>query len=204
MSELAYQLKQRVKALSLDLEEKQIGQLIDYLTLLHKWNKTYNLSAVRHIDDMLERHLVDSLSVLPHIKGKSLLDVGTGPGLPGIPLAICFPDKKISLLDSNGKKTRFLHQVKLSLKLTNIEIFNERVESLPSDHRFEAIISRAFSSLNDMLEKTNHLIAPKGVWYAMKGLYPRDELDAVNLPYVVESLDWPGNDKARHLVVIQS
>ncbi len=195
-------LQKRAQVLDVHVDAEQARQLICYLRLLEKWNKAFNLTSIRDIEEMLERHLVDSLSIARFIKENNVLDVGTGPGLPGIPLAILYPRKNIHLLDSNGKKTRFLNQVKLELNLKNIEVIQNRVEAFQPERKFEAIISRAFSSLNDMLEKTNHLLLPRGTVYAMKGVYPHDEITEINQSVQVEPISWKGNDKARHLVII--
>ena len=153
---------------------------------------------------MLDRHLTDSLSIAPYIEVDRLIDVGTGPGLPGIPLAILYPEKHFHLLDSNGKKTRFLQQSKLELGLGNIEVINDRVERVNIEPKLDGVLSRAFTTLEDMLEKSEHLCAQGGQFYAMKGLWPEDELQPVEKPYKVHSLNWPGNDTERHLVVIQN
>ena len=172
------------------------------INLLDKWNKAYNLSAIRNIHEMLDRHLIDSLSIAKAIEGERFIDVGTGPGLPGIPLAIFYPDKQFSLLDSNGKKTRFLQQAKMELGLANIEVFNERVEEHQTDKPYDGVLSRAFASLQDMLDGAGHLCAENGHYYAMKGLYPEMELQAISKPYKVQAITWSGNEVERHLVVI--
>ena len=153
-----------------DLDETKIQQLENYLLLLDKWNKTYNLTAVRDIYEMASRHVLDSLAILPWVHGKNILDVGTGAGLPGIPLAIARPDLCVTLLDSNGKKTRFLEAVKRTLHLTNINIVQMRVESYRFAQGFDTITSRAFSQMDEMINLTKHLIANDGVWLAMKSL----------------------------------
>ncbi len=197
-------IKRALSFFELEATDKQLEFFNRYLNLLNKWNKAYNLTAVRDIHEMLNRHLTDSLSVAPFIEIDRLIDVGTGPGLPGIPLAILYPEKNFHLLDSNGKKTRFLQQVKLELGLDNIEVINDRVERVNIDPQFDGVLSRAFTTLEDMLEKSEHLCAQGGQFYAMKGLWPEDELQPVEKPYKVHALNWPGNDTERHLVVIQN
>ena len=187
----------------IEASDAQVALLNDYLNLLNKWNKAYNLTAVRNINDMLERHLIDSFSIIPFIEGKRFIDVGTGPGLPGIPLAILFPERSFHLLDSNGKKTRFLQQAKLELSLNNITVINKRVESVEIDPAFDGVLSRAFTTIEDMLEKCDQLCAPTGIFYAMKGVWPEDELKNVTKPYTVHPLNWPTNNSERHLVAIK-
>lgn len=187
------------------LTDSQATQLLDYIQLFHKWNKTYNLSAIRDIESQVDRHLLDSLSVVPYIEADHMIDVGTGGGLPGIPLAIMFPQKNFTLLDSAGKKTRFLFQVKTQLKLDNVQVENRRVESFHPERLFDAVISRAFASLKDMTDGCQHLLADGGVFYAMKGIYPTDELSEVEKNYKVSDsypLQIPREDGERHLLVL--
>ncbi|MDC3332813.1 16S rRNA (guanine(527)-N(7))-methyltransferase RsmG [bacterium] len=197
-----------LKKLELDLSEDKIQQLLSYHQLLVKWNKTYNLTSVRNPLEMVYRHLLDSLAIASHIKGETFIDVGTGGGLPGMVLAIVFPERKFSLLDSNGKKTRFLFQVKTELELNNVEIIHSRVEDL-STKKFDGVLSRAFATLSDMVKGSHQLLNAGGFFYAMKGVYPDDEISALNTldeAYQVQgcySLHAPGNDGERHLVVIQ-
>jgi len=174
--------------IGIDISLKQNELLIQYLELLIKWNKAYNLTAIRDPEEMFIKHIVDSLSIAPFIKGESILDVGTGPGLPGIPMAIMFPSKHFSLLDSNGKKTRFLIQAKMSLKLSNIEVFNVRVENLPNDKLFDQIMSRAFTALDNMVHLCKHLLTENGDFLARKGLRPKDEIEMVDSQFGIESI----------------
>ena len=155
----AEELQQGARELGVDLSEQQQAQLLAYLALLIKWNKAYNLTAVRDPDEMVSRHLLDSLSVVPFVAeaGDNWLDVGSGGGMPGIPLAILFPERRFTLLDSNGKKTRFLTQVKLELKLANLDVIHSRVEAFTPEQPFSGICSRAFSSLEDFSNWTRHL-----------------------------------------------
>ena len=187
------------------VSEEQNELLIKYLELLIKWNKEYNLTAIRDPEEMLIKHIIDSLSIAPFIQGESILDVGTGPGLPGIPMAILFPSKNFSLLDSNGKKTRFLVQAKLSLLLSNIEVFNVRVENLPSDQLYDQIMSRAFTALDNMVSLCKHLLTPEGQFIAMKGLVPENEIAMVDPDYEIQSitpLTVPGSSDQRHLITV--
>ncbi len=193
-------------ALGLSLAVDQIQQLQDYLALLTRWNKTYNLTAVRDEGEMVTRHLLDSLSVAPFVKGRRVLDVGSGAGLPGIPLSILFPDRAFHLLDSNGKKTRFLFQVKTALGLDNISIHQARAESFSVAERFDTVLSRAFASVADTLHSCHHLLAPGAALLAMKGVYPATELEAASesgVRITVHKLVVPGLDEQRHLVEIR-
>lgn len=190
-------------AVTLTTEQQHV--LVHYVRLFEKWNKAYNLSAVRDIEQMVDRHLLDSLSVVPWITATHLIDVGTGGGLPGIPLAIAFPDKQWTLLDSNGKKTRFLTEVKHRLNLHNVTVINSRVEKFQPEIPFDGVTSRAFASLKDMVENCDHLLSPDGEFYAMKGLYPEDELSELEKNYkvsAVHSLRVPREPGQRHLLVI--
>jgi len=149
-------LRSGVEAQSIILSDDQITLLLHYLKLLHKWNKAYNLTAIRDPEQMLSLHLLDSLSIIPFVSGENIIDVGTGPGFPGIPLAIFYPERKFTLMDSNGKKTRFLFQVKNELGLENVTEIQSRVEAYQPTQQFDAITSRAFTSLSDMVDKTSH------------------------------------------------
>lgn len=205
-ADLQQELQRGLAALELRISERQVDTLLDYLQLFAKWNAAYNLSAVRRPDEMVSRHLLDSLSIVPYLgEGRHWIDVGSGGGLPGIPLAIVFPDKKLTLLDSNGKKTRFLFQAKTELQLDNLEVVQSRVEDFRPARRFDGVFSRAFASLDDFLTACAHLVTPGGRFYAMKGQYPEGELREVRKPFNVEhcySLHVPGESAARHLLVI--
>lgn len=199
-------LKQGIKQLALSITEQQQALLLGYLELLAKWNKAYNLTAVRDINEMVSRHLLDSLSIVPYIKGNYWLDVGSGGGMPGIPLAIIFPDTEFTLLDSNGKKTRFLTQVALQLKLTNVNVVNQRVESFHVKQPFTGIVSRAFSSLVEFINLTKHLAGEETEWLAMKGVYPEQELQSLPAEFKVEAdyqLTVPNCEGQRHLLIIK-
>jgi len=204
----AEELKQGAALLDIDLNATQQGQLIDYLRLLNKWNKAYNLTAVRDPAQMVSRHLLDSLSVAPHVEqgGSRWLDVGSGGGMPGVPLAILFPERSFTLLDSNGKKTRFLTQVRLELKLTNLEVVHSRVEDFRPGQAFTGITSRAFSSLDDFANWTRHLGDVDTRWLAMKGVQPDDELQALPADFQLEHclvLKVPGCQGQRHLLILR-
>ena len=202
----AEELTLGARELGVALSETQHSQLLGYLALLIKWNKAYNLTAVRDPDEMVSRHLLDSLSVVPFIDGERQLDVGSGGGMPGIPLAIMFPDMKVTLLDSNGKKTRFLTQVKLELKLDNLEVIHSRAEAFQPEQPFTGIISRAFSSLEDFTQWTRHMGDTNTRWLAMKGLHPADELVALPADFNLESaqaLAVPGCQGQRHLLILR-
>ncbi len=174
--------------------------------MLHKWNKAYNLTSVRDPNEMLIRHILDSIVVAPHLTGSRFIDVGTGPGLPGVPLAIVLPEAHFTLLDSLGKRIRFLRQVQHELKLENITPVQSRVEDFPAEPPFDGVVSRAFASLNDMVSWCHHLPGEQGRFYALKGQVPDDEIAALPAGFMVESvvkLAVPQLDGERHLVVIK-
>ncbi len=174
---LTTELESLLSKTDLKLSEQQINLLMQYVELLIKWNKTYNLTSVRNPSDMLVKHILDSLMVGQYLKGQSFIDVGTGPGLPGIPLAILFPEKQFVLLDSLGKRITFLRQVVFQLKLTNVKPLLSRVEKYQPEVPFDGILSRAFSSLNDMISWCQHLIdSETGHFFALKGQYPEEEI----------------------------
>ncbi|SIS14193.1 16S rRNA m(7)G-527 methyltransferase [Aquipseudomonas alcaligenes] len=204
----AEELAQGAQTLGVVLSPLQQEQLLAYLALLIKWNKAYNLTAVRNPDEMVSRHLLDSLSVVPFVAqyGDNWLDVGSGGGMPGIPLAILFPERRFTLLDSNGKKTRFLTQVKLELKLANLEVIHSRVEEFRPQVPFSGICSRAFSSLQDFTDWTRHLGNGDTHWLAMKGVQPDDELQALPADFRLQSCDVlkvPGCQGQRHLLILR-
>lgn len=200
--------------MGLEISAQQLAKLRAYVDLLVKWNRVYNLTAVRNPEEMISRHILDSLSVLPHVekvihnKG-TLLDVGSGPGLPGIPLAIMLPDRDISTLDCIGKKTRFQMQVCTELGLDNVTVLNQRVESWQVENGYDGIISRAFSSMVDMVNSTEHLLRSGGLWLTMKGVHPEQELAelAQACPTVgmsaCHTLHVAGCDGQRHLVILE-
>ncbi|WP_318368994.1 16S rRNA (guanine(527)-N(7))-methyltransferase RsmG [Enterobacter sp.] len=190
----------------ISLTDHQKQQLVAYVDMLHKWNKAYNLTSVRDPNEMLIRHILDSIVVAPHLTGSLFIDVGTGPGLPGVPLAIVLPEAHFTLLDSLGKRIRFLRQVQHELKLENITPVQSRVEDFPAEPPFDGVVSRAFASLNDMVSWCHHLPGEQGRFYALKGQVPDDEIAALPAGLTVESvvkLAVPQLDGERHLVVIK-
>lgn len=191
------------QALGLQATEAQQQQLVAYLQLLQRWNKVHNLTAVRDPAEMLVVHLWDSLSVAPFIQGEHLLDVGSGAGLPGIPLAILNPAQQWTLLDTNGKKTRFMQQAAAELRLANVAVVQTRVESWQPAQRFDGIISRAFASVVDFVQSAGGHLAPTGVLYAMKGRYPSEELVHLPSEWQVKAsheLHVPNLNAERHLL----
>ncbi len=204
-SSLAAQLARGLDDLQLKLDQGQQEKLLAYVALLSKWNKTYSLTAIREPDRMVAHHLLDSLAPLPHLPSGScrVLDVGSGFGTPGIPLAIARPDWQFVLLDSNHKKTTFLRQALLELQLPNISVVTERVEKYAAETPFGIITSRAFSDLGEFVRLTAHLLAKDGQWAALKGVYPFEEIN--QLPALaklagVDRLVVPGVEAERHLV----
>jgi len=201
----ADQLKRGLIALGLTLDRDTQQRLLDYIALIEKWNRVYNLTAIREPEKMVSHHLLDSLAVAPHLHARCLLDVGSGAGLPGIPLALANPGTQVTLLDSNHKKAAFLNQAVMELKLKNAEVCSERVESWQTQNRFDVIISRAFSDMSEFVRVTRHLLAPGGMFAAMKGLHPYEEIDKLPSDCKVRQvlpLAIPGLEGARHLVLI--
>ena len=179
-----------LKSLKLSLSDDKIEQLLDFIKLIEKWNKAYNLTAIRNREDMVRLHVLDSLAIVSFIEGKRVIDIGTGAGLPGIPLAIYLPEIEFTLLDSNAKKTRFVQQAILELKLKNVSVCHNRVEQYHPEKSFDTVITRAFAGLSDIVELTAHLLNKDGVLLAMKGQIPdvsklesaKTELIPVNVP----------------------
>lgn len=200
-------LSQLLSAANISLSDQQKQQLVGYVELLHKWNKAYNLTSVRDPQEMLVRHILDSIVVNPYLKGERFIDVGTGPGLPGIPLAIVRPEAHFTLLDSLGKRVRFLRQVQFALGLSNVEPVQSRVEAFNGEPPFDGVISRAFASLNDMVSWCHHLPAKEGRFYALKGQRPDDEIAVLPPQFRVTdviALRVPELEGERHLVTIQT
>ncbi len=203
---LTEKLKTLLKPTALSVTDKQREQLVKLVLLLHKWNKAYNLTSVRDPMEMLVKHILDSLVVSPYLQGRSFIDVGTGPGLPGLPLAIINPDKQFVLLDSLGKRISFIRNALRELELTNVTPVLSRVEEYQPDHLFDGVLSRAFASLKDMTDWCKHLPAENGLFYALKGQYHQDEVcelaDVFALQQVIE-LNVPELVSERHLVLIK-
>jgi 16S rRNA (guanine527-N7)-methyltransferase len=177
---------QGLAVLGCDPSTEQLKKLKQYIALLHRWNKTYNLTAIRELRQMIPLHIFDSLAVAPYIKGKTCLDVGSGGGLPGIPLAIMQPQRDFTLLDTNGKKTRFMQQAVIELGLKNITVIQIRVENWQTKHKFDTIISRAFASISDFIETSSLHLSEKGQILAMKGQLPDSELSSLTNGFIVE------------------
>ncbi|MET0229744.1 MAG: 16S rRNA (guanine(527)-N(7))-methyltransferase RsmG [Rhodanobacteraceae bacterium] len=193
-----------LSALSLALDDAAIERLLDYVALLERWNAAYNLTAVRDPAEMVTRHLLDSLAIAPHVTGATLADLGSGAGLPGVALAIVAPEREILLVDSNGKKARFLREAVRKLALAKTRVAESRVEN--AEGTFDCITARAFASLGDMLAWGGHLLAPDGRWLALKGRFPDDELAGIPTAFEVEKtieLKVPGLDAERHLVILK-
>jgi 16S rRNA (guanine527-N7)-methyltransferase len=204
---VAAQLAEGVEALGLALPPEAQPRLIEYLALLQKWNRTYNLTAVREASKMVNQHLLDCLSVVPQVKAATLLDVGSGAGLPGIPLAVAAPKMQVTLLESNHKKAAFLQQAKLELKLDNIAVTCERVETWQPGRKFEMVISRAFSDLAEFIKLAGRHVAPGGVLAAMKGIYPHEEIAQLPAGWRLREaaqLTVPGLRAQRHLLLVES
>ena len=196
------------QTLGQQLTPHQLDLMVSFVEQLVKWNKAYNLTAIRDPLEMIKLHIFDSLSIVESITkldGQRYIDIGTGAGLPGMILAIIWPKKTIHLLDTNGKKTRFLTHFKHLHQLNNVEIFNQRCEHFLPDIGYDIVLSRAFATVSDMLEGCQHLVAHQGVFVAMKGIYPQQELDAMPTHYSLlncQILQVPGVDAKRHLLTI--
>lgn len=203
---LSKALADGIKALSLDLDEKQHEQLLDYLALLFKWNSVYNLTSVRDPLQMATLHLLDSLAAVPGFAGAvNVLDVGAGGGLPGIVLAIARPEMKVSLIDTVHKKTAFLKQVKAELELANVTVYTAKVQELQVEQKFDVITSRAFADLSDFVNWSGQLLAEGGKFIALKGVAPPEERENLPAPWKVsdlQPLQVPGLNAERHLVFI--
>lgn len=203
---IALDFDNAVQQLGLSVSSEQKQKLLSFLQLLHKWNKAYNLTSVRDPEQMLYVHILDSIAIDPHLSAQRYIDVGTGPGLPGIPLAVMNPDKHFTLLDSLGKRIRFIKQVAYELSLTNIEPVQSRVEDFQPDSAFDGVLSRAFASIADMLQWCHHLTDNKGAFLALKGQYPEQELNALPAQFSVlkaEQIVVPGLDADRYLITMK-
>ena len=188
-----------------DITGKQRELLVHYVALIHKWNKAYNLTSVRDPEQMMVKHILDSLAVKPFIQDSNVIDVGTGPGLPGIPLAIVLPDVQFTLLDSLGKRVRFMKQALFEMNVKNASPIQARVEAHNPLHYYDAVVSRAFASLKDMLHWCEHLVDSQGKFLALKGQFPQSEIDEVSDHFHIDKVDnlsVPGLEGERHLVTI--
>ena len=191
--------------LRIELSAEQQQKLLAFRDLLLKWNKTYNLTALRDPAQAISHHLLDSLAILPHVGSGNLLDVGSGGGLPGIPLAIAKPELPVSMVDTVQKKTTFLQQAVIELALRNVSVHHARVEEMQG--QYAQISSRAFAEIGLFISLTRHLLAPGGRWLAMKGVRPDDELKALPADITVEAiipLNVPGLDAERHLIILKA
>jgi 16S rRNA (guanine527-N7)-methyltransferase len=205
-NELLTVLQNCLKKCELIVTEEQQLQLIRYVLMMHKWNKAYNLTSVREPRQMVIKHIVDSIVVAPFLDKVHYIDVGTGPGLPGIPLAIMCPDKQFLLLDSLGKRVRFMKQVAYELKIDNIQPIQSRVEDFKPDVEIDGVLSRAFASLKDMLHWCQHLVDSHGVFLALKGQLTTQELDDLPLGFILQEtikLDVPDLEGERHIIKIK-
>ncbi len=197
-------LEKAIKSLGL-FGQIDIEKCVFYLEEILRWNKTHGLTTIVEPKEMVIKHLADSLSIHEFVKGERLADVGSGAGFPGIPLALLFPEKHITLIESQNKKAAFLRHVKRSLKLANVDVIQQRVENFQPEQRVDMVITRAFSSLSTMLQLTKHLCSDKGYFLAMKGVFPQEELAVIAQDYPsyrVESLSVPGLEAERHCVII--
>ena len=203
---LAQPLAQGLAELGLELTPAACEKLVAYLGLIQKWNRVYNLTAVREPRKMLSHHLLDCLAVVPHIAGTSVLDVGSGAGLPGIPLAIAVPRLRVTLLDSSHKKAAFLCQAAIELALTNVTVVSERAQAWNTTQRFDLVVSRALTDLPEFVQLAGRLIAPGGGLAAMKGIHPYEELAQLPPGWRVRAaiaLKVPGLRAERHWVCLE-
>jgi 16S rRNA (guanine527-N7)-methyltransferase len=204
MSSLSEQFDHLADGLDFDISLEQKQKLIGFVELMAKWNKAYNLTSVRNIDEMMVKHIFDSIVVAPFLTKETYADVGTGPGLPGVPLAIMHPEKQFVLIDSLGKRIRFIKQALHELGIKNVEAIQARVETV-TDKKVNAVLSRAFASIKDMLEWCEHLVEEDGQFLALKGQIHQLELDEIPSSFKVlntEKLNVPSLDGERHLVTL--
>jgi len=193
-----------LQRMALKLSDQMIDQLMTYLNLVEKWNRVYNLTAIRERDEMIKLHFLDSLSILNHVHVKNILDIGSGAGFPGIVLAITKPELKVTVMDSVNKKTTFMQQVKSELALTNLDVVNSRVEDYQPITLFEAVTSRAFSNLKNMMSLTQHTLQKEGVWLAMKSKDVKEELEEFEKnQYTLIPLEVPFINAERYLVILK-
>jgi 16S rRNA (guanine527-N7)-methyltransferase len=191
--------------LQLGLSTQQQETLLNYLLLLAKWNKTYNLTAIHAPERMLTHHILDSLALTPYLGSGALLDVGSGAGFPGIPLAIARPDMPVSVMDASQKKCGFMQQAVIDLRLGNVAVVHARVEAYQAPQKYMQIVSRAFSDLSEFVRLSAHLLAPGGVWLAMKGVHPIEEIAQLKAARILRALPLqvPGLEAERSLVVME-
>jgi 16S rRNA (guanine527-N7)-methyltransferase len=189
-------------SLEIELSVDQCNQLRQYLSCLAKWNKAYNLTAIKDPEKMFTHHIADSLSIAKYVTGQIILDMGTGAGLPGIPLAVLYPEKQFTLLDSVGKKVRFLHEVLRCLGLNNVTLVHSRVEDFSRGALFDIIVARAVASAADIIQQSQHILAKNGFYLLQKGAVPTHELGVLDLPYQSHVVDVPGLAAERHVILI--
>ena len=205
MNNLEITLNNELKKLKINLENNQINRLIKFIELIYKWNKTYNLTSIQSKEEMLYKHIIDSIVISNYLNGENFIDVGTGPGLPGIPLAIINPRKNFYLLDSLTKRINFIRQVKRELNLTNIHPILSRCEEYNKEENFDGILSRAFASLKDMINISQNLASENTVFYALKGQLIKNEIAEIPQQYKISdiiNLDVPAQLGTRHLIKV--
>lgn len=203
---LEHILSHALKENKIMLNKHAEGQLIQFLNRMTIWNRAFNLTRITEPKPMVYDHIIDSLVIHPYLQGSRCLDVGSGAGLPGIPLAIMDSKKYWTLVDKNNKKTHFLNQIVAELKLSHIEVCHTRVEEYNPPLSFDSILSRAFGTIRVLIEKTSHLLGEKGIMIAMKGQYPQEELDDIPNLFMVKDvirLNIVGSDVKRHIVILQ-
>jgi len=203
MEESRHILQSGLQSLGLVNDEEKTDLLLAFLKLLEKWNKAYNLTAIRKRKEMVRLHLLDSLTILPYLHGPRIIDIGTGAGLPGIPLAIYCRDYHFVLLDSNAKKTRFVQQIVLELNLTNVEVCHRRVEDYTPPVLFDTVICRAFSNMREIIKLSGHLLTGNGLLLAMKGQHPGIELERLKQPFSIIPVTIPGVEAERCLIQVR-
>jgi 16S rRNA (guanine527-N7)-methyltransferase len=202
MDKCREQLAAGLQLLNLPADAEKVERLLAFIALIEKWNKAYNLTAIRKRPDMVSLHLLDSLAIMPFLHGTRIIDIGTGAGLPGIPLAVYAPERQFVLLDSNQKKTRFVQQAVLELKLPNVRVVHSRAEDYRPEQLFDTVLARAFAALPEIVQVTRHLLAQRGILLAMKGRPPDEELAQIAAGYSLHTLHVPGIDAERCLVQV--